>query len=613
MNPIAKLDAYINSVIPYAWDDSETWFEFLAKVKEKLNEIIAKQNEYFAVPLEAYTLGVLNQWREDGTLTAILSEFLDASVEEIAAMVTDKASLEYVDQKDIAGIVHTDTQIGALQTSVNQQIESFTNTAAGDIAAINLKVDSIVSPSPKNVFSSLAALQADGPANTEEGKKSIYLTSDNGNWYYWNGTTWTSGGVYQSSAIGDNSVNRQKLSQSYDYIRELSSIDNLNTLTKSGNYLISSLSPPINAPNESSAIMQQINVDEYYAVQMYFNFLATEKFMYHRAIRFNNPEHNTQWFDLYATDKTKMGVDYAFLGTLTSLDNLNSNYTDELKQGFYVAIEGDIPQNCPINDTCIIKIENFLESYTIQTVISFKDPAKEEWVRKVDKNNPLGITQWKRKDAAGIMHNSRVLFLGDSITATVLGMKKFDEYTNELIGINFINSGYAGSKFALIPGHEPYNTHSFFTKSTTVDISTSDYVFILYGVNDFNASTPIGSESTDEYTVCGALYKGIANLYSRNPNLKILGATPFFFFTHDGTTEFNPDNRSNEAGLKMIDYVNAIKRIYNLFHIPVLDIWNEGGINAWNHHVYLPDMLHPNEEAHRLVAGKIAGFILDNR
>lgn len=612
MNPIAKLDAYINSVIPYAWDDSETWFEFLAKVKEKLNEIIAKQNEYFAVPLEAYTLGVLNQWREDGTLTAILSEFLDASVEEIAAMVTDKASLEYVDQKDIAGIVHTDTQIGALQTSVNQQIESFTNTAAGDIAAINLKVDSIVSPSPKNVFSSLAALQADGPANTEEGKKSIYLTSDNGSWYYWNGTAWTSGGVYQSSAIGDNSVNRQKLSQSFSYISELTSSDNLNTITRSGAYLASALSPPVNAPVPGSAVMYQINTDVVYAVQFYICFNLHEKFFFHRTIRFNNPEYNTPWYDLFETEKTKMGVDYAFHGIIGSSVDLNTIYTNTLKQGIYLIQDGNFPLNCPTIGTSILRVDNFSEGFSIQTLQAFHDPSLV-FVRKVDKNNPLGITQWKRTDAAGIMHNSRVLFMGDSITATVPGMKKFDEYTNELIGINFINSGYAGSKFALIPGHEPYNTHSFFTKSTTVDISTSDYVFILYGVNDFNASTPIGSESTDEYTVCGALYKGIANLYARNPNLKILGATPFFFFTHDGTTEFNPDSVSNEAGLKMIDYVNAIKRIYNLFHIPVLDIWNEGGINAWNHHVYLPDLLHPNQEAHRLVAGKIAGFILDNR
>lgn len=53
----------------------------------------------------------------------------------------------------------------------------------------------IGSGSPKGVYANLAALQAAKPT----GDSFIYLTTDNGNWYYWNGTTWTSGGVYQAS------------------------------------------------------------------------------------------------------------------------------------------------------------------------------------------------------------------------------------------------------------------------------------------------------------------------------------------------------------------------------------------------------------------------------
>lgn len=49
--------------------------------------------------------------------------------------------------------------------------------------------------SPKGVYANLSALQTAFPS----GASGVYLTSDNGHWYYWNGSAWTDGGVYQSS------------------------------------------------------------------------------------------------------------------------------------------------------------------------------------------------------------------------------------------------------------------------------------------------------------------------------------------------------------------------------------------------------------------------------
>jgi len=57
----------------------------------------------------------------------------------------------------------------------------------------------------------LAALQADATANTTDGKKNIYLVTADGNWYYWNGSSWTSGGVFQSTGIADRAITANKL------------------------------------------------------------------------------------------------------------------------------------------------------------------------------------------------------------------------------------------------------------------------------------------------------------------------------------------------------------------------------------------------------------------
>ncbi|WP_254489327.1 BppU family phage baseplate upper protein [Bacillus thuringiensis] len=62
------------------------------------------------------------------------------------------------------------------------------------------------SGSPKGVFATLADLKAAFP----KGDYGIYIVSADGKWYYWNGTTWTAGGIYQSTGILENSITPEK-------------------------------------------------------------------------------------------------------------------------------------------------------------------------------------------------------------------------------------------------------------------------------------------------------------------------------------------------------------------------------------------------------------------
>lgn len=59
----------------------------------------------------------------------------------------------------------------------------------------NLIINGVIDGSPRGVYDNLEALQTAYPS----GSNGVYLTSDNGHWYYWNGSAWTDGGVYQSS------------------------------------------------------------------------------------------------------------------------------------------------------------------------------------------------------------------------------------------------------------------------------------------------------------------------------------------------------------------------------------------------------------------------------
>jgi len=102
-------------------------------------------------------------------------------------------------------------------------------------AALTLRDDAIAaiaSGSPKAVYATVAALTAAIPA----GNTNVYVVTADGNWYYWNGTAWTAGGMYQATGIADKSISGAKLDVRLNYATILLSdsptLPNFNTAAK---------------------------------------------------------------------------------------------------------------------------------------------------------------------------------------------------------------------------------------------------------------------------------------------------------------------------------------------------------------------------------------------
>ena len=89
-------------------------------------------------------------------------------------------------------------------TTQNEKID-LQNSRIDTISNI---VQSVSSGSPAGTYATVSALTTDDPDHSK-----IYVVLENGNWYYYNTSTssWTSGGVYQANAIGDNSINKYML------------------------------------------------------------------------------------------------------------------------------------------------------------------------------------------------------------------------------------------------------------------------------------------------------------------------------------------------------------------------------------------------------------------
>lgn len=76
-------------------------------------------------------------------------------------------------------------------------IDNIINSKA-DEAEIKAMLNNILDGTPKGTYPNVSALRSAKPS----GDKGIYVTTDNGHWNYWDGSSWADGGSYQSPTDG---------------------------------------------------------------------------------------------------------------------------------------------------------------------------------------------------------------------------------------------------------------------------------------------------------------------------------------------------------------------------------------------------------------------------
>lgn len=72
---------------------------------------------------------------------------------------------------------------------------------------VNDRISNFPKGNPSGVYTTLADLKTAFP----NGNSNIYVVSADGNWYYWSGSAWSSGGKYQETGIAENSIDGTKL------------------------------------------------------------------------------------------------------------------------------------------------------------------------------------------------------------------------------------------------------------------------------------------------------------------------------------------------------------------------------------------------------------------
>lgn len=159
-------------------------------------------------------------------------------------------------------------------------------------------------------------------------------------------------------------------------------------------------------------------------------------------------------------------------------------------------------------------------------------------------------------------------------------------------------------------GNTSYST--IYNRLKSIDFNTVDFITFMYGTNDANNSVfEIGTpDSTDTYTVNGALNYILQTLITTYPHIKVYALSPIFRRKLSGWGDGDSDDSKLPDGVYLYDIAQAIVDKAKEYHVPVKDMYNESGINRYNADHFLKDGVHPGDAGNQLMNEVIYKFLL---
>ena len=155
--------------IEFSEDITEEVTDFKSYINGKVDELETYMNNYFTnLDVQQEINNKLDAMAANGTLTNLIKNYVDPIYQ-------------------------------AYENEINQDVTNMES----QLATMNDKVNSATSGTPKGVYATVAALEAANPDHDY-----IYVVTETGNWYYYNGAAWTSGGAYQSTLVSDDVIQR---------------------------------------------------------------------------------------------------------------------------------------------------------------------------------------------------------------------------------------------------------------------------------------------------------------------------------------------------------------------------------------------------------------------
>lgn len=475
-----------------------------------------------------------------------------------------------------------------------------------DAGKIATQLQNMASASPKGTYSNLAELKQ-AKANGDTG---TYITTDNKNWNYWNGSNWVSGGVYQASAVspydtfafiaGDKAVNFNNSSKTIE-------------ITGNNTYLLqgqvhSIVKESVPYPSSSAWIVVDTTSKK---MKTAFNPAATDIIV---GAVFNPQNSKPQiTFNGYFTIDNALQVSSNEVATYS--DNViyvpkgnivYDNVAKKLKIPRANVKIGKQDNWIDANEVVLNGTAGFIVWDKARRVIFSGDV--------IDTNNVLlgyydnATKQIFLNSLSLATKTKKIACLGDSITEGVHANgwqwhRYIDQWAkNNGIETTIVNLGIGGTSVCT-SSYVTDTLKPFVNRLETIPVD-ADVVTIFGGTNDWGNNAALGTiDDTGTSTFYGA-YKHILEWLAINrPNAKVMTMTPLKrYFRGGGTTWVNAQTTPNNQGNLLQDYVKAVKDVSDLYAVPCVDLHNDSGLNPVIESVrnrFMGDGLHPTAEGNK--------------
>lgn len=237
------------------------------------------------------------------------------------------------------------------------------------------------------------------------------------------------------------------------------------------------------------------------------------------------------------------------------------------------------------------------------------------------------------------LENKTIVTFGDSIT----DLGNYPETIEENTGATIVKAGFSGCRMTEHTGNSLLNNMSMqklseFIKAndfsqlvtaaqqyyenggrdhrgtaerlSSTNWNSVDIITILFGTNDFTNQASLGNNSDMTGTTFkGAINKTIKNINEALPHVRIMFVTPIFMSRMYSTEGENSDDYPNKDGIYFKEFINSIKDLSEMSHVPVINLNALSGINKYNSGSFLSDGKHLNGEGSSRLARVIGNQV----
>lgn len=436
----------------------------------------------------------------------------------------------------------------------------------------------------------------------------IWIATDNGHWYYWNGTQYADGGQYLSNA---------NVFANYGNILKLG-FNNANQCVEVGIYSFAQNDIPgiSNLPND-------VNTAGFIRVERSIGSTTTIYRIYQTLITSDNKQYFRTWLST-ATPSNNWVVgnseDFLYRGNSKELNI--SSLAELINIGTYGVVTTSLLSDYPQSADSRGGVLNVFEGKTIEYDVLkirvyqiFTDVLGTQFYRT------KGPSDANFSDWIILSYNNpknKIALFGDSITWGRIGRndsqveqgKSGFVIASLLKKLNYVNYGIRGEGYV----YKGVDNLNAIEKITSVDLSSFNYITLAWGINDYSHNVPLGTindtPSATPTTIYSAIKYVIEYISNNYPSISITIFSPLNSNNYGGTSATSwAYETQNQEGYTLYDLCNAIKKCCEYYGVKYVDLRNNGVITNLNISTSLPDNLHPNQDTYYRLGEFISNYL----